>query len=83
MRVDLDKRLVFPCKIVSGLRLDMILYSNANRLLIIIELTVPWQSRNNRHMRKRNCSTVIYVIITGNMVRMCSATLWKEDVVGS
>ena len=45
LRVDLDKRLVFPFEIDTRLRPDMILYSTANKLLIIIELTVPWESR--------------------------------------
>ena len=44
LRVDLDKRLVFPFKIDTRLRPDMILYSTANKLLIIIEPTVPWES---------------------------------------
>ena len=45
LRVDFDKRLVFPFEIDTRLRPDMILYSTANKLLIIIELTVPWESR--------------------------------------
>ena len=45
LRVDLDKRLVFPFEIETRLRPDMILFSSTTKLLIIIELTVPWESR--------------------------------------
>ena len=45
LRVDLDKRLVFPFEIETRLRPDMILFSSTNKLLIIIELTAPWESR--------------------------------------
>ena len=43
LRVDLDKRLVFPCEIETRLRPDM--FSTAKKLLIMVELTVPWESR--------------------------------------
>ena len=45
LRVDLDKRLVFPCEIETRLRPDMVMFSTAKKLLIMIELTVPWESR--------------------------------------
>ena len=43
--MDLDKRLVFPCEIETRLRPDMVMFSTAKKLLIMIELTVPWESR--------------------------------------
>ena len=45
LRVDLDKRLVFPCEIETRLRPDMVMFSTAKKLLVMIELTVPWESR--------------------------------------
>ena len=45
LRVNLEKRLVFQYEIDTRLTPDMILYSSANKLFIIIESTVPWESR--------------------------------------
>ena len=45
LRIDPDKRLVFSLEKETRLRQDTILYSTMNKLLIIIEYTVPWESR--------------------------------------
>ena len=37
--------LVFLCEIETRLRPDMVMFSTAKKLLIIVELTVPWESR--------------------------------------
>ena len=44
-RVDLDKRLVFPCENETRLRPDIVMFSTVKKLLVMIELTVPWESR--------------------------------------
>ena len=42
LKVDLDRKLRFPEKVPTNLRLDMVLWSAAMKKIIIIELTVPW-----------------------------------------
>ena len=45
MRVDLDKRLVFPEVVQTTLRPDIVLFSRSRKHIILIELTVPWETR--------------------------------------
>ena len=45
LRFDLDKRLVLSLEKETRLRQGMIPYSTVNKLLIIIEHTVPWELR--------------------------------------
>ena len=45
MEVDLGKRLVFPDVVQTTLRPDIVLWSKAGKKLIVIELTVPWETR--------------------------------------
>ncbi len=45
MCVDLGSRLVFPREIETRLRPDIIIYSTAKKLLIMVELIVPWETR--------------------------------------
>ena len=51
---DIDKRLKFPCHIDdTDLRPDIVIYSNARRILIIIELTCPCeQNIDSAHISK-------------------------------
>ncbi len=45
MTVDLDQKLIFPPEIITtNLRPDLILWSTSQKLLYIVELTVPWES---------------------------------------
>ena len=55
MEVDLDKKLVFPHEITTTtLRPDIILWSPGRKIVIMIELTVPWETRAQQaHERKR------------------------------
>ena len=43
--MDLDKRLVFPDVVQTNLRPDIVLFSVSRKLIILIELTVPWETR--------------------------------------
>ena len=46
LQVDLRNRLEFPVEITATrLRPDIILYSQSKKLIIILELTVPWEDR--------------------------------------
>ena len=45
MEVDLGKRLVFPDVVQTTLRPDIVLWSKTGKKLIVIELTVPWETR--------------------------------------
>jgi hypothetical protein len=45
MLVDLDSKLVFPRIVQTNLRPDIVLWSNTGKRLIVIELTVPWETR--------------------------------------
>ena len=45
MEVDLEKRLVFPDVVQTTLRPDIVLWSKTGKKLIVIELTVPWETR--------------------------------------
>ena len=46
MEVDLDKRLVFPMQIVTTrLRPDIIIWSESPKMVVMVELTVPWEER--------------------------------------
>ena len=45
MEVDLGKRLVFPAVVQTTLRPDFVLWSKTGKKLIVIELTVPWETR--------------------------------------
>jgi hypothetical protein len=45
LEVDLGKKLVFPSIVHTNLRPDIVLWSQTGRKLIMIELTVPWETR--------------------------------------
>lgn len=45
MEVDLGKKLVFPSIVQTNLRPDIVLWSEKGKKLIMIELTVPWETR--------------------------------------
>ena len=51
----MDKKLVFPHEITTTtLRPDIILWSPGRKIVIMIELTVPWETRAQQaHERKR------------------------------
>ena len=46
MKADLDKRFIFPGEITNTtLRLALVLWLPGKRIVIMIELTVPWETR--------------------------------------
>ena len=45
MEVDLGRRLVFPNIVQTTLRPDIVLWSKKGKKLIVIKLTVPWETR--------------------------------------
>ena len=53
MKVDLERKLQFPEIIHTNLRPDIVIWSQKNKKIIAIELTVPWEERcDEAHMRK-------------------------------
>ncbi|XP_021349432.1 uncharacterized protein LOC110466448 [Mizuhopecten yessoensis] len=54
MKVDLDRKLVFPGIVETTLRPDMVIWTEQSRHLIAIELTVPWEEGcEEAHERKK------------------------------
>ncbi|KAJ8389643.1 hypothetical protein AAFF_G00118800 [Aldrovandia affinis] len=55
MQVDLEQRLIFPPEIITtNLRPDLVLWSTSQKLLFIVELTVPWEAAvGEAYERKR------------------------------
>ena len=52
--VDLKKKLVFPNVIQTTLRPDIVLSSMISKAIVMIELTVPWETRcDEAHERKK------------------------------
>ena len=45
MAVDLQKKLVFPEVVQTNLRPDIVIWSNTAKHLVMIELTIPWETR--------------------------------------
>jgi glycerol kinase len=45
MEVDLSKKLVFPSIDLTNLRSYIVLWSEKEKKLVMIELTVPWETR--------------------------------------
>ena len=53
MSADLGKKLIFPSVVHTTLKPDIVLWSEIEKAIIIIELTVPWESRiEEAHERK-------------------------------
>ncbi|XP_078322870.1 uncharacterized protein LOC144622162 [Crassostrea virginica] len=70
MRVDLNKRLVFPDVVHTNLRLDIVLWSVKGKKIILIELTVPWEeSCGEAHERK--------MAKYQELLEQCSAKNWS------
>ncbi|KAH3798550.1 hypothetical protein DPMN_152150 [Dreissena polymorpha] len=44
MKADLDKKLV-TCTVHTNLRPEIVLWSEAGKLLFVIELNIPWETR--------------------------------------
>jgi len=53
LEVDLGKKLVFPGIVQTNLRPDIILWSETGKKLIMIELTVPWETRRDEAYERK------------------------------
>ena len=54
MEVDIGKKLMFPGIVQTNLRLDTILCSEIGKKLIMIKLTVPWETRCEKTYKRKN-----------------------------
>ena len=55
LQVDLEKKLVFPPIVETSQKPDILLISEQTKKLVVIELTVPWETRLSRGPRKEVC----------------------------
>ena len=63
LQADLSNRLVFPNEIVATrLRPDILIYSQEKRLIVILELTVPWEERMDeaQERKKEKYNDLVY-----------------------
>ena len=71
MAADVGSRALFPVHVpVTSLRPDIVLWSNAARVIILIELTVPWES-HVAEARERKLTKY------SELVEECSTNGWK------
>ncbi|KAI8516257.1 hypothetical protein Bbelb_048380 [Branchiostoma belcheri] len=55
LRVDLGRKLQFPKVVQTNLRPDAVLWAEAEKKIVLIELTVPWEERcEEAYERKKN-----------------------------
>ncbi|KAI8522067.1 hypothetical protein Bbelb_018210 [Branchiostoma belcheri] len=55
LRVDLGRKLQFPKVVQINLRPDAVLWAEAEKKLVLVELTVPWEERcDEAYERKKN-----------------------------
>ncbi|XP_060078757.1 uncharacterized protein LOC132558232 [Ylistrum balloti] len=53
LAVELNQRLTFPDIVPTNLRPDMVLWLSTTRMVIIIELTVPWVERCSEALERK------------------------------
>ena len=53
LMVDLEKKLVFPRVVETRLRPDMLLQSSSSQKLVMVELTVPWETRTQEAYERK------------------------------
>ncbi|CAC5379044.1 unnamed protein product [Mytilus coruscus] len=54
MRADIIKKLVFPECVQTTLRPDIVVWSQSSKMIVAIELTVPWEERcEEAYQRKK------------------------------
>ena len=74
--VDLKKKLVFPNVIQTTLRPDIVLSSMISKAIVMIELTVPWETRcDEAHERKKAKYTNYKIAKPNEGIAGCSQ--WK------
>ena len=71
MLVDLKKKLVFPNIVQTTLRPDIVIWSEKNKRLAMIELTVPWESRCEEAFERK---TAKYA----DLLAQCRALGWHS-----
>jgi len=55
MKVDLRQKLVFPDVVKTSLHPDIVIWSTIPKMMILVELTVPWKERTDEaNERKRS-----------------------------
>jgi len=55
MKVDLQHKLVFPDVVQTSLRPDIVIWSTIPKMMILVELTVPWEEKTDEaNERKRS-----------------------------
>jgi len=55
IKVDLQHKLVFPDVVQTSLRPDIVIWSTIPKMMILVELTVPWEERmDEANERKRS-----------------------------
>ena len=55
MKVDLRQKLVFPDVVKTSLHPDIVIWSKIPKMMILVELTVPWKERTDEaNKRKRS-----------------------------
>ena len=71
MLVDLKKKLVFPNIVQTTLRPDIVIWSENNKRLAMIELTAPWESRCEEAFERK---TAKYA----DLLAQCRALGWNS-----
>jgi hypothetical protein len=73
MRVDLGRKLVFPDIVHTTLRPDIVLWSETPKVVILVELTVPWEERTEEAYERKMAK---YQELAGQ----CREKGWKTSV---
>ncbi|CAC5398520.1 unnamed protein product [Mytilus coruscus] len=74
IRADIGKKLVFPECVQTTLRSDIVVWSQSSKMIVAIELTVPWEERCEKaYQRKKEKYT--------ELMTTCSERGWKAWLV--
>jgi len=90
MRVDLEKRLVFPEVVQTTLRPDIVLWAPQDKKIVLIELIVPWEERCDEayerkaakytqlteECRKKGCKAWLFPVEVGTR-GFPAKSMWK------
>jgi len=71
MEVDLGRRLVFPNIVQTTLRPDIVLWSKKGKKLIVIKLTVPWETRCEEAYERKKAKYT-------ELVDLCRQRGWRS-----
>ena len=70
MSVDLRTRLQFPVEIMTSLRPDLIMYSRSKICIIMVELTIPWETRIEEAFERKKSKY-------SDLCSMCEEAEWQ------